>query len=226
MMARETILIVDEDAAQAASLARVLEIAGHPTRIATSGAAALARLAEGPSDLLLTAWSLPDMADGDLLRLARVRRGAMPVLLLAGRATIDCALAALREGAEDFVLAPPLPEELLHRIRALFLRRALQSENAQLRSRARGDAPAGPNPAQGREPGAGGTAERHDDRLVERLMNSEIPYEAFERELLVRALRRTRGNQTGAARLLGMTRRTLQYRIQKFSIDTAPMRHS
>jgi transcriptional regulator with GAF, ATPase, and Fis domain len=63
-----------------------------------------------------------------------------------------------------------------------------------------------------------------DNRLVERLMNSEIPFEQFERELLVRALRRTRGNQTRAARLLGMTRRTLQYRIDKFSIDTSPLR--
>ncbi len=67
-------------------------------------------------------------------------------------------------------------------------------------------------------------SEDQDGRLVRQLMNSEIPFEDFERELLVRALKRTRGNQSRAARMLGMTRRTLQYRIDKFDIDTAPMR--
>jgi len=60
--------------------------------------------------------------------------------------------------------------------------------------------------------------------LVDRLMTSQISFEEFERELLVQALKRTRGNQSRAARMLGMTRRTLQYRIDKFDIDTAPMR--
>ncbi len=64
----------------------------------------------------------------------------------------------------------------------------------------------------------------HEDTLIQRLMNSEIAFEDFERELLVRALERTRGNQTRAARMLGMTRRTLQYRIDKFNIDCEPMR--
>jgi DNA-binding NtrC family response regulator len=63
-----------------------------------------------------------------------------------------------------------------------------------------------------------------EDNLLERLMNSEIAFEEFERELLVRALKRTHGNQSRAARMLGMTRRTLQYRIDKFDIDTASMR--
>ena len=69
-----------------------------------------------------------------------------------------------------------------------------------------------------------GSPGREEDTLVQRLMNSEIAFEEFERELLVRALERTRGNQTRAARMLGMTRRTLQYRIDKFKIDCAKMR--
>ena len=71
----------------------------------------------------------------------------------------------------------------------------------------------------GRGPGQAG-----GDGLVERLMNSEISFEEFERTLLVRALEKTRGNQSRAARMLGMTRRTLQYRIEKFGIDTSRMR--
>ena len=63
-----------------------------------------------------------------------------------------------------------------------------------------------------------------DGSLIDRLMTSQISFEQFERALLVEALKRTRGNQSRAARMLGMTRRTLQYRIDKFDIDTTPMR--
>jgi DNA-binding NtrC family response regulator len=63
-----------------------------------------------------------------------------------------------------------------------------------------------------------------DDQLVDRLMSSEIAFDEFEREVLVQALQRTQGNQSRAARLLGMTRRTLQYRIDKFKIDTRQMK--
>ncbi|MHC5051814.1 MAG: sigma-54-dependent transcriptional regulator [Planctomycetota bacterium] len=54
--------------------------------------------------------------------------------------------------------------------------------------------------------------------------SSEIAFDEFEREVLVQALERTHGNQSRAARLLGMTRRTLQYRIDKFKIDTRLMK--
>ncbi|MFQ5843474.1 MAG: sigma-54-dependent transcriptional regulator [Planctomycetota bacterium] len=67
-------------------------------------------------------------------------------------------------------------------------------------------------------PGAGG------EGLIERLLDSRITFSQFERELLTMALVSTHGNQSRAARMLGMTRRTLQYRIDKFSIDTAAMK--
>jgi two-component system response regulator AtoC len=72
--------------------------------------------------------------------------------------------------------------------------------------------------------GSNGSATADDGFLLSQLLNSEIPFEDFERQILVRALERTHGNQTRAARLLGMTRRTLQYRIDKFKIDCGAMR--
>ena len=76
--------------------------------------------------------------------------------------------------------------------------------------------------ASASSPKAGGPAT--ENGLVARLLGSEIPFEEFERELLTMALQRTHGNQSRAARMLGMTRRTLQYRIDKFQIDTAAMK--
>jgi DNA-binding NtrC family response regulator len=45
-----------------------------------------------------------------------------------------------------------------------------------------------------------------------------ISLDALERDLVVQALERTRFNQTRAARLLGLTRATLRYRIEKYKI--------
>ena len=44
--------------------------------------------------------------------------------------------------------------------------------------------------------------------------------EAVERGLLVQALARTRGNQSAAARLLGLSRYALRYRMEKFQLGT------
>ncbi|MDD5100049.1 MAG: sigma 54-interacting transcriptional regulator [Syntrophales bacterium] len=65
-----------------------------------------------------------------------------------------------------------------------------------------------------------------------RLKNSETKergrlnavVEAQERELITNALRETRGNQTRAAKLLGTTKRIVQYRIRKMGIDPRPFR--
>jgi Nif-specific regulatory protein len=48
--------------------------------------------------------------------------------------------------------------------------------------------------------------------------------EAQERELITNALRETKGNQTRAAKLLGTTKRIIQYRIRKMGIDPRPYR--
>jgi two-component system, NtrC family, response regulator AtoC len=57
--------------------------------------------------------------------------------------------------------------------------------------------------------------------LAIELPEGGIEFEELERSLLTEALRRSGGSQTGAARLLGMTRDTLRYRLEKFGIDAA-----
>jgi DNA-binding protein Fis len=46
-----------------------------------------------------------------------------------------------------------------------------------------------------------------------------VNLETLERELVAQALRRTGGNQTKAATLLGLNRDQIRYRIEKFSLD-------
>ena len=58
-----------------------------------------------------------------------------------------------------------------------------------------------------------------DGDRIERLLVAGVPLDEVERELIVQALSRSRGNVTQAARLLGLSRRTLQYRMGKHAIE-------
>ena len=60
--------------------------------------------------------------------------------------------------------------------------------------------------------------ERADGTRKFVLPNEGISLDELERDLVVQALERTRFNQTRAARLLGLTRATLRYRIEKYKI--------
>jgi len=57
-----------------------------------------------------------------------------------------------------------------------------------------------------------------DGDRIERLLGAEVSLDEVERELIVKALARVRGNVTQAAKLLGLSRRTLQYRMGKHEV--------
>jgi Nif-specific regulatory protein len=63
---------------------------------------------------------------------------------------------------------------------------------------------------------------RHDQRKGQGKLNAVV--ETQERELIMAALRETGGNQTGAAKLLGTTKRIIQYRIRKLGIEARQFR--
>ena len=54
------------------------------------------------------------------------------------------------------------------------------------------------------------------DQVIDRLVESGQGLEAFERGLLLRAVEREGGNVSRAARMLGLSRRAMQYRLEKF----------
>ena len=57
--------------------------------------------------------------------------------------------------------------------------------------------------------------------IVGRVLESGISIDDLERELFKKALGQTSGNVSKAARLIGLTRRTLQYRMEKWGISKA-----
>jgi len=65
-----------------------------------------------------------------------------------------------------------------------------------------------------------------DARVEVEIPDGGLDFEELERTLLVQALRKSGGSQTGAARLLGLSRDTLRYRLEKFAIDVAATRET
>lgn len=110
------ILVVDDDDATRLSLACALTDAGHKVTEAIDGEQALALTSERTFDVALVDVRLPKI---DGLTLARRLRGDAPttaVILMTAFATVPDAVAALRDGAYDYVTKPFDPEELTLRV--------------------------------------------------------------------------------------------------------------
>jgi two-component system, OmpR family, response regulator len=124
MRERTHVLIVDEDAQARASLASHLERSGFRVSAAT-GSTVFKTLERARVDLVV----LDNRADDeDGLKLCRGLRGAsdVPIILMARRADEVDRILGLEMGADDFLVKPVHPRELLARIRNI-LRRATAS---------------------------------------------------------------------------------------------------
>ena len=112
------VLVVEDDEGIARSLERGLARAGYRVRIARSGGAALAA---GPVDLVLLDLGLPDIDGLELCRRLRLCSDAA-VIVVTARGEEGERVAALDEGADDYLVKPFGLAELLARIRAVLRR--------------------------------------------------------------------------------------------------------
>jgi signal transduction histidine kinase/FixJ family two-component response regulator len=127
------IVIVDDEAAQMRALCDTLGQEGYSTQGFTSGREALAVLRERPFDLLLTDLMMPEIDGITLIRACHEIDRDLACIVMTGHGTVPTAVAALKEGAHDYVLKPFKVNSIVTAIgRALAMRR-LQIENIQLR---------------------------------------------------------------------------------------------
>jgi len=111
---RPRVLVVDDDPDIAEVVAMMLsDLGGMETAVAHSPDAALALLAGGEWDLLLTDLQLPQMTGIQLVQAAQAIRPALPAIIMTAHATVDAAVDAMRGGAVDFIRKPIDPTELL-----------------------------------------------------------------------------------------------------------------
>ncbi len=131
------VLVVDDDGAARQGLKSLLTTRGYEVDLAVDGANALERLAELPPDLVLTDLDMPGMNGMQLLKEVRERNRELPVIVITGVAELAPAVAAMREGAADYLTKPVDFDALLVAIERTIEHRDVRLENENLRRQAR-----------------------------------------------------------------------------------------
>ncbi|MEQ1501578.1 MAG: sigma-54 dependent transcriptional regulator [Myxococcota bacterium] len=111
------VLVVDDHAASAESLAEALTELGYEADFATSGRQALAKLQEAPADVVVTDLRMEGMDGLALMAAIRDVDPHLPVILVTAYATIDRAVEATRSGAFAFLTKPLKVPELEVQVR-------------------------------------------------------------------------------------------------------------
>jgi two-component system, OmpR family, response regulator MtrA len=124
------VLVVDDDPALSEMLTIVLRGEGFDTAVVADGSRALPALRELKPDLVLLDLMLPGMNGIDVCKAIRAESGVPIVMLTAKSDTVDVVLG-LESGADDYVVKPFKPKELVARIRAR-LRRGGETQPERL----------------------------------------------------------------------------------------------
>lgn len=116
-----TVLVVDDERQIAEIVRDYLRHAGYTVRTAATGAAAFAAMRADPPDLIVLDLRLPDLDGVEIAR--RIRsQSAVPIVMLTARADESDRLLGLDAGADDYVVKPFSPRELVARVRAVLRR--------------------------------------------------------------------------------------------------------
>jgi two-component system nitrogen regulation response regulator NtrX len=129
------VLVVDDEADIRELVSGVLEDEGYSVRTAADSSTALDAIEERrPSMVLLDVWLQGSKLDGiQLLEEIKRRDTTLPVLMISGHGNLDTAVAAVREGAIDFIEKPFEAERLLYLVSRATETERLRRENESLR---------------------------------------------------------------------------------------------
>jgi two-component system nitrogen regulation response regulator NtrX len=129
------VLVVDDEEDIRDLVSGVLEAEGYAVRSAADSTAALDAIKDRrPSLVLLDVWLQGSRHDGlQLLQLLKRQDSTLPVLMISGHGNLDTAVAAVREGAVDFIEKPFEAGHLLHLVSRATETDRLRRENESLR---------------------------------------------------------------------------------------------
>jgi DNA-binding NtrC family response regulator len=136
-MAKAKILIVDDEVNARTALGEILKSEDYQIESAGDGFKALAKLGEFDADLVLSDFHMPGMDGGELLRKVKEKDPELPVVLMTAFGAVETAVAAMRDGASNYLLKPLNTDELLIVIERALERRRLRQETTELRDQLR-----------------------------------------------------------------------------------------
>lgn len=129
-MNAKTILVVEDEASIAEVVSLYLKRADYNVQIASNGKQAMNILERQPPDFVILDLMLPEVDGLSLIRWLRERSNVPVIMLTARREEID-RIAGLEMGADDYVVKPFSPQELVSRVRAVFRRLGQEAGEVQ-----------------------------------------------------------------------------------------------
>lgn len=135
----DRILVVDDEMNMLVLFQRVLEKEGYDVVCASSATEALSRLEAEWFDLVISDLKMPDLNGLDLLKKSKAVNPSLPYIMLTAFGTIDSAVAAMKEGAYDYLTKPVNNEELKLLVKKALETHRLVREVEYLRRQVRSD---------------------------------------------------------------------------------------
>lgn len=173
--------MVEDEVKIAEAVRLYLERDGFSVTVAGTGAAALRELGKG-FDLVILDLMLPDMRGEDICTAVR-EFSDIPIIMLTAKSAEDDRIAGLGIGADDYVVKPFSPRELVARVKA-HLRRSRKTESEQLSFHG-GDLVLDSSAREARKRGAAVPLTNTEFRILVCL--AERPDQVFTRQQLINA---------------------------------------
>lgn len=132
-MARNRILVVDDEEIMRSSLSDWLKEDGYYVQAVEDGYKAIEKVKEEEWDLAVVDLKMPNIDGLEVLEKIRKMKPEVPVIIVTAYATIDTAVMAIKAGAADYIVKPFNPEEISIVIAKLVEHRRIIKENIRLR---------------------------------------------------------------------------------------------
>ena len=127
------LLVVDDEKSILSTIDAALKEQGHQVELADSGEMAITLMRRSVPEIILTDLRMDGMSGLDLLGKAREYFPSATVVIMTAYGSIDTAVAAMKNGAYDYLVKPFTPEQLEHLIGRIEEYRKLRDENSKLR---------------------------------------------------------------------------------------------
>jgi two-component system, NtrC family, C4-dicarboxylate transport response regulator DctD len=137
-VAEQTVFFVDDDPQLRAANTQSLELAGIDVRAFADAPSALAELDTGFAGAIVSDIRMPRMDGLQFFQRVREIDPEIPVILITGHADVPTAIAALRDGAADFLTKPFAADHLVAAVSKALAIRRLVIDNRRLRAAADG----------------------------------------------------------------------------------------